>query len=49
MANHFCLSEQTVKNHLYRMRHKIGATDRLGIVQVCHTQGFMPEFSVRSF
>jgi len=49
IANHFCLSEQTVKNHLYRMRHKIGATDRLGIVQVCHTQGFMPEFSVRSF
>ena len=49
IAHHFCLSEQTVKNHLYRMRHKIGATDRLGIVQVCHTQGFMPEFSVRSF
>jgi len=42
IANHFCLSEQTVKNHLYRMRHKIGATDRLGIVQVCQTQGFMP-------
>lgn len=42
IANHFCLSEQTVKNHLYRMRHKIGAEDRLGIVQVCQTQGFMP-------
>ena len=42
IANHFCLSEQTVKNHLYRMRHKIGATDRLGIVQVCQTQRFMP-------
>jgi len=26
IANHFCLSEQTVKNHLYRMKHKIGAT-----------------------
>ncbi len=42
IANHFCLSEQTVKNHLYRMKHKIGAEDRLGIVQVCRRQGFMP-------
>ena len=41
IANRFCLSEQTVKNHLYRMKHKIGADDRLGIVQVCRTQGFM--------
>lgn len=38
IANHFCLSEQTVKNHLYRMKMKIGADDRLGIVQVCHQQ-----------
>jgi len=36
-----CLSEQTVKNHLYRMKQKVGADDRLGIVQVCRTQGFM--------
>ncbi len=42
IANHFCLSEQTVKNHLYRMKQKIGADDRLGIVQMCRTQGFMP-------
>jgi len=42
IANRFCLSEQTVKNHLYRMKQKIGADDRLGIVQVCRTQGFMP-------
>ena len=42
IANRFCLSEQTVKNHLYRMKHKIGAEDRLGIVQVCRRQGFMP-------
>ncbi len=41
IANHFCLSEQTVKNHLYRMKHKVGAEDRLGIVQVCRSQGFM--------
>jgi len=41
IANRFCLSEQTVKNHLYRMKHKVGAGDRLGIVQVCRTQGFI--------
>ena len=41
IANHFCLSEQTVKNHLYRMKHKVGADNRLGIVQTCHTQGFL--------
>jgi DNA-binding NarL/FixJ family response regulator len=33
IANHFCLSEQTVKSHLYRMKHKIGAEDRLSIVR----------------
>ncbi|HKW63573.1 MAG TPA: response regulator transcription factor [Candidatus Acidoferrum sp.] len=41
IANRFCLSEQTVKNHLYRMKQKIGAEDRLDIVQVCRIQGFM--------
>ena len=41
IANRCCLSEQTVKNHLYRMKQKIGAGDRLAIVQVCRTQGFM--------
>jgi DNA-binding NarL/FixJ family response regulator len=41
IANHFSLSEQTVKNHLYRMKHKIGAEDRLEIVQLCRTQGFL--------
>jgi DNA-binding NarL/FixJ family response regulator len=41
IANHFCLSEQTVKNHLYRMKHKVGAGNRLGIVHTCHTQGFL--------
>ena len=41
IANRFCLSEQTVKNHLYRMKQKIAAEDRLDIVQVCRAQGFM--------
>jgi DNA-binding NarL/FixJ family response regulator len=41
IANHFCLSEQTVKNHLYRMKHKIGAEDRLSIVQKFRHEGFL--------
>ena len=41
IANHFCLSEQTVKNHLYRMKHKAGVDDRLSIVQRYRTQGFL--------
>lgn len=34
-------TSQTVKNHLYRMKHKVGADGRLGIVQLCRTQGFL--------
>lgn len=41
IANHFSLSEQTVKNHLYRMKHKVGAEDRLDIVQVYRTEGLL--------
>ena len=41
IANHFSLSEQTVKNHLYRMKHKIGAEDRLEMVQLYRTHGFL--------
>ncbi len=41
IANHFCLSEQTVKNHLYRMMQKVGVSDRLSIVELCRTQGFV--------
>jgi two-component system, NarL family, nitrate/nitrite response regulator NarL len=41
IANHFSLSEQTVKNHLYRMKHKIGAEDRFEMVQLYRTQGFL--------
>lgn len=33
------LSEQTVKNHIHRMLRKVGATDRLGVVELCRTQG----------
>jgi len=40
IASHFSLSEQTVKNHLYRMKHKVGAEDRLELVQLYRMQGF---------
>jgi DNA-binding NarL/FixJ family response regulator len=32
------LSEQTVKNHIHRMLHKLGANDRLTIVEMCRTE-----------
>ncbi len=41
IANHFSVSEQTIKNHLYRMKQKTGAEDRLDIVQLYRTQGFL--------
>jgi DNA-binding NarL/FixJ family response regulator len=41
IANHFCLSEQTVKNHLYRMKRKVGAENRFGIIHLCQEQGFL--------
>ena len=41
IANHFSLSEQTVKNHLCRMKRKIGAHGRLEIVDVCRQHGFL--------
>jgi DNA-binding NarL/FixJ family response regulator len=40
IANHFSLSEQTVKNHLYRMKNKVGAEDRSELVQLYRMQGF---------
>jgi DNA-binding NarL/FixJ family response regulator len=41
IANHFSLSEQTIKNHIHRMKNKIGAGDRLDIVQLFRVQGFL--------
>ena len=41
IASHLSLSEQTVKNYLYRMKLKTGAEDRLDIVQLYRTQGFL--------
>jgi len=39
IADQFCLSEQTVKNHLYRMKQKVGAANRLAIVHLCRSHG----------
>jgi DNA-binding NarL/FixJ family response regulator len=33
------LSEQTVKNHIHRMLRKLGASDRLGAVELCRMPG----------
>jgi len=41
IGNHLSVSEQTIKNHIYRMKHKIGAEDRLDIVQVYRTYGYL--------
>lgn len=40
IANHFKLSEQTVKNHVHRMLQKVGASDRLAVVDLCRSHGF---------
>jgi DNA-binding NarL/FixJ family response regulator len=35
------LSEQTVKNHIHRILRKLGASDRLGAVEVCRVEGIV--------
>jgi DNA-binding NarL/FixJ family response regulator len=39
IASQLNLSEQTVKNHIHRMLRKLGATDRLGAVELCRATG----------
>ena len=39
MASRLNLSEQTVKNHVHRILRKLGAPDRLSIVEVCRDHG----------
>jgi DNA-binding NarL/FixJ family response regulator len=39
IASQLNLSEQTVKNHVHRMLRKLGATDRLGAVELCRAPG----------
>jgi DNA-binding NarL/FixJ family response regulator len=39
IASQLNLSEQTVKNHIHRMLRKVGASDRLGAVEICRVPG----------
>ena len=39
IASRLNLSEQTVKNHVHRMLRKLGAPDRLSIVEACRHEG----------
>jgi two-component system, NarL family, nitrate/nitrite response regulator NarL len=39
IATQLSLSEQTVKNHVHRMLRKMGANDRLGVVEMCRAEG----------
>ncbi len=39
IANHFNLSEQTVKNHVHRMLRKVGASHRLQVVERVQVPG----------
>jgi DNA-binding NarL/FixJ family response regulator len=39
IASHLLLSEQTIKNHIHRMMQRVGAEDRLAIVEMVRMQG----------
>jgi two-component system, NarL family, response regulator DevR len=41
IAQSLNVAEQTVKNHVHRMFRKVGATDRLAVVELCRTQGWV--------
>ena len=40
IASALNVAEQTVKNHVHRMFRKVGASDRLAVVEMCRTQGW---------
>jgi len=39
IATHLNLSEQTIKNHIHRMIQRVGAEDRLAVVELVREQG----------
>ena len=39
IASQLCLAEQTVRNHVHRMLRKVGANDRLAVVEMCRMHG----------
>jgi DNA-binding NarL/FixJ family response regulator len=42
IASHLNLSEQTVKNHVHRMLKRVGASDRLEVIDITRDQGIFP-------
>jgi DNA-binding NarL/FixJ family response regulator len=51
IASHLNLSEQTIKNHIHRMLRKVGANDRLEVVERMGVQDFAistPRFASRT-
>jgi two-component system response regulator DevR len=45
IGSRLILSEQTVKNHIHRILRKVGASDRLEIVEQCQAESPTPGFS----
>jgi DNA-binding NarL/FixJ family response regulator len=41
IASHLNLSEQTVKNHIHRMLRKVGASDRLQVLEISGVEDFV--------
>jgi len=41
IASRLNVSEQTVKNHVHRILHKVGVDNRLGVVDLCREQGLL--------
>ncbi|HEY7616345.1 MAG TPA: response regulator transcription factor [Terriglobales bacterium] len=39
IASQLRLAEQTVRNHVHRMLRKVGANDRLAVVEMCRLEG----------
>ena len=48
IASHLNLSEQTIKNDIHRMLRKVGANDRLEVVERMGVQDFTPRFASRT-
>lgn len=42
IASHLNISEQTVKNHIHRMLRRVGASDRLQVIDLTRNQGIFP-------
>jgi len=41
IAQELNVAEQTIKNHVHRMLRKVGANDRLAVVELCRNQGWV--------